>query len=57
MLLGLKLGPSTSFFFFVNLIFLIFFGFFLSTSTRTRKIGDFKNNTLKVEPVLKPLKI
>jgi hypothetical protein len=28
--------------FFVNLIFLIFFRFYLSISTRMRKIGDFK---------------
>jgi hypothetical protein len=56
MLLGLKLGPSTSFFF-CKFDFSYFFEFFLSTSTRTRKIGDFKNNMLKVEPVLKPLKI
>jgi hypothetical protein len=40
-------------FFFLNLIFLIFFGFFLSTLTRMRKIGDFKNNTLKVKCILK----
>jgi len=43
--------------FFVNLIFLIFLGFFLSTSTRMRKIGDFKNNELKVERVLKTFEI
>jgi len=38
---------------FVNFDFFLFFGFFLSTSPRMRKIGDFKNNALKVERVLK----
>ena len=50
-----NLVPQLLYFFFVNLIFLIFFGFFLSTSTRMRKIIDFKNNTLKVKRVLKTL--
>ena len=43
---------SLNFFSFFNLIFLIFW-FFLSTSTRMRKICDFKNNALKVERVPK----
>jgi hypothetical protein len=46
--------PSTSFFF-CKFDFSYFFGFFLSTSTRMRKIIDFKNNALKVERVLKTL--
>jgi hypothetical protein len=46
-----KLGPST--FFFVNFDLSYFFVFFFSTSTRIRKISDFKNNALKVERVLK----
>jgi hypothetical protein len=33
--------------------FSYFFGFFLSTSTRMRKIGDFKTNALKVKRVPK----
>jgi len=51
-LLGFQTCPSTSFFFY-KFDFSYFFGFFLSTSTRMRKIGDFKNNALKVERVLK----
>ena len=47
--------PSTSFFFFCKFDFSYFFGFFLSTSTRMRKIIDFKNNALKFESVLKTL--
>ena len=39
-----NLVPQLLLFFFVNLIFLIVFGFFLSTLTRMRKIIDFKNN-------------
>jgi hypothetical protein len=50
-----KLGPSTSLFFFCKFDFSYFFGFLLSTSTRMRKIIDFKNNTLKVKRVLKTL--
>jgi hypothetical protein len=46
-----KLVPQLSFF--VNLIFLVFFLIFLSTSPRMRKISDFKNNALKVERVPK----
>jgi hypothetical protein len=44
-------------FFFVNFDFSYFFVFFLSTSPRMRKINDFKTKALKVERVLKPLKI
>ena len=55
MLLGLKLGPSTSFF--VNFDFSNFFVFFFKTSNinidSIRKINDFKNDTLKVERVPK----
>jgi len=54
MLLGLKLGPSTSFF--VNFDFSNFF-IFLKTSNininSMRKINDFKNDTLKVERIPK----
>ena len=46
-----KLIPQL--FFFVNLIFLVFFWIFLSTSPRMRKISDFKNNALKVKRVPK----
>ena len=40
-------------FFFCKFNFSYFFRFFLSTSTRMRKIDDFKNNTLKVERIPK----
>jgi hypothetical protein len=39
--------------FFVNLIFLIFLDLFLININSNEKISDFKNNTLKVERVLK----
>ena len=51
--MDLKIGPST-FFFFVNLIFLNFFVFFETSNINVdsmKKINDFKNNTLKVERV------
>jgi len=58
--MDLKIGPST-FFFFVNLIFLNFFVFFLKTSNinvnSMKKINNFKNNALKVERVPNVLKI
>jgi len=45
------LVPQLSFFY--RFDFSYFFGFFLSTSTQMKKIGDFKNNTLQVKRVPK----
>jgi len=45
------LVPQLSFFY--RFDFSYFFGFFLSTSTQMKKIGDFKNNTLHVKRVPK----
>jgi hypothetical protein len=54
--MDLKIGPSTFFLFFVNLIFLNFFVFLKTSNINVdsmRKINDFKINALKVERVRK----
>jgi hypothetical protein len=53
MLLGFQTWCLNFFLFFCKFDSSYFFGFFLSTSTRMRKIGDFKNNVLKVEHIPK----